>query len=211
MSRSVRSALAALVVVICAASYVHADAKDDIRQSGEKFAQALRDGDASTAHKYAITDDQSSKLLDAMANLTKSHKKMADAAIAKFGDEGKVLAGNSGPARSQPQQFTKNLNDADIQVNGDTATVTPKDQRGQQVIFKKDGGTWKLDMTQFPNREQMESQLPMWDKMATAMSETGDEITAGKYKTVQEARMGLVQKMMAAMGRTLPTAPRGQQ
>lgn len=208
MSRYVRSAAAALVVVICAASYAHADAKDDIKQSAESFAQALRTGDTAAAHKYAITDESTSKLLDGMTHLAKAHEKMADAAVAKFGDEGKSLAGN-GMARNQPQQFTKNLNDADIQVNGDTATVTPKDQRGQQVVFKKDGGTWKLDMMQFPNKEQMEKGLPFWDKMATVMSEVGDEIKAGKYNTVQDARTALGQKMMAAMRSMAPGAPGG--
>jgi hypothetical protein len=192
---------------------VHADAKDDIKQSAESFGKAVRTGDTAAAHKYAITDEQTSKLLDAMTHLTKAHQKMADAAVAKFGDEGKSLGGNN-MARNQPQQFTKNLNDADIQVNGDTATVTSKDQRGQQVVFKKDGGIWKLDMTQFPNKEQMQQGLPMWDKMATAMSEVGDEIKAGKYNTAQEAKTALGQKMIAAMRSMAPGAPgapRGQQ
>jgi hypothetical protein len=200
-------AAAALVFVACAAtmaSFARADAKEDIKSSAQSFAKALQAGDAAEAHKYAITNDQSSKLLDTMAHLTKAHKKMTDAAVAKFGDEGKTLMGGPNPAMRGPEQIAKDMNDADIQINGDTATITPKagqpGQPGQSVTFKKEKGVWKIDFTQFPNQERMQQGLPMMEKMSTVMSETGDDITAGKYKSVQEARMGFIQKMRAVIG-----------
>ena len=42
--------------------------------------------------------------------------------------------------------------------------------------------------------------LPMFDKMADAMTQVAGEIKDGKYASVQEARQALYQKMAAAFG-----------
>lgn len=206
MSRSLGGAAAVVLVLMVAGTWARADVKEELRTSAKAFSQALADGDSATAHKYAVTDDQSSKMLDTMTHITKAHKQLTEAAVAKFGDEGKSLMG--GPANmatAQNERITKDMEDADIQVNGDTATVVPKTNRGSKpVTFKKQGGLWKIDFTQFEQKDQMMRGLPMMEKMAGVFSETADEIKADKYKNVQEARQAMFQKMAAAMGRGGP-------
>lgn len=206
MSRQFRGAAAALVIVMCAGPHARAGDVEDIKQSGQAFAKAMQAGDAAEAHKYAVTDDQTSKVLDVWTRIVKANQRMSDAAAAKFGDEGKRMMG-PGMSNRGPQQVGKDMDNANIQVNGDTATVASKDGRGQPVTFKKDSGVWKLSLPDIPNKEQVVHQLPMMETMATAMSETGDEITAGKYKSVMEARQAFGMKMAAAMGRSAPGAP----
>ena len=96
--------------------------------------------------------------------------------------------------------------DADIEVNGDSATVTPK--TGKPVMFKKDGGEWKADFTELAHQDQVERGLPLMAKMASVMKETAGEIGDGKYDTAQAAKAGFHQKLAAAMG--FPTGPSGR-
>lgn len=200
--------LTALAIVACAASTARAGDKDDIKASGQAFAKAVQEGDVQEAHKYAITDDASSKFLDVLVSLTKARKNMTDAAVAKFGEPGKsVFAGRTNLSANGPDEIAKRMDSADIEIQGDTATVTPKNpapgQRGQSaqpMVFKKEDGTWKLDFTKFPNKDRMPQELPMMEKMSSAMNETADEIKSGKYATVQEARSGFIQKVRAAIG-----------
>ena len=64
----VASALLALAAVILAgaAASVRADAKDDIKESGAAFANALNKGDAKEAKKYVLPNPDSEKFIDAL-------------------------------------------------------------------------------------------------------------------------------------------------
>ena len=52
-------------------------------------------GDAATAKKHIISDEKSEKFLDTLVELVAARKKLTDAAVAKFGDEGKSIVGQS--------------------------------------------------------------------------------------------------------------------
>jgi hypothetical protein len=91
-----------------------------------------------------------------------------------------------------------NFEDAEINVTGDTATVTFKNAP-RPVVFKKDGGAWKIDFSEIAHQDQVERGLPIMEKMTTAMNDTAKDITDGKFATVQEAQAGLRQKMAAAI------------
>ena len=106
-----------------------------------------------------------------------------------------------GPSRGPqtPQYTAKDFDDAKIDVHGDTATVTSKNG-GKPVNFKKEGGTWKIDLAEAIPHQQLDRVVEMMPKMATAMNDTTSEIKDGKYQTVVEARRGLGQHMAAAMG-----------
>ena len=131
-----------------------ADDKDQIKQSIKTLAIAMKDGDGATARKYVVNDEISQKLIDMLAKITKASRDMQDAAVAKFGDEGKTLV--TGRMTSNAPHFDKDLDEANITVNGDTATVAPKDPtKGSEATFKKQDGTWKLDLQSMPHAEQL--------------------------------------------------------
>jgi hypothetical protein len=204
MPGTIRVALVAAIALLgCAASFAHADDAADIRASGKAFSQAMNKGDVAEARNHAITDEKTKKFLGVLVEISSATHKLTEAAVAKFGDEGKGIA-PQGRMGNNAQEIAKKMDEARIEVNGDTATVqAPDEKQGQQnqpVKFKKSGGAWKLDFTNIPHEDQLARGLPFMSKMATVMNETTADIKDGKYKTVEEAKAALHQKLAAALG-----------
>jgi hypothetical protein len=178
-----------------------ADDLSDIRASGKAFAQALHDGDVTTAKHYAVTDATTEKALDIMGEITKARKTLIDAAVAKWGDEGKNVA-VGGPNGAQTESVRTNFQDAKIEVKGDTAMVTSKDgQDSRPAYFKKEGGIWKIDLPKLANFASVTRLAPQSHMIADAFTATAAEIRDGKYKTVQDAKLGVRQNLAAAAQR----------
>ena len=113
-----------------------------------------------------------------------------DAGVAKFGPEGENLG------MGKQADFTKQLENAKVEENGDVATITASD--GKPLTLKKADGAWKVDFASMPSMDQAMKILPMMAKMAGASNELADEITAGKYATAADAKKAYGQKMMSA-------------
>jgi hypothetical protein len=204
VSITIRAALTAILVTGFLAACAKADDVADIKASGRAFVTAMHEGDIAEAKKHALTDEGSEKLLEVMVTMTKSRAVITDAAVAKFGDEGKTIVAQG----QTPGQLPRNYEDADIQVMGDTATVTPKS--GRPVKFKKDGD-WKVDFTALPNKEQLDKAVPMMTAMSSAMTETAAEIKDNKYSTLAQAKQAFHMKMAASLGiGGAPGAPGGR-
>lgn len=202
MVRSWHFLMLGAALAVGGGAFAHADDKGDIKANGKLFADALKKNDLETARKYVVTDEKSTKFLDAVLELSNAKNKLTDAAVAKFGEDGKKLAAGG----RTPVELARDFDEAEIAVNGDTAVVTPK--TGKPVNFKKDGGTWKINFSGVMDEGQMAQALPFMSKMATAMSETATEIKDGKYATVQDAQNGMRMKFAAAMGFGQGGAPR---
>jgi hypothetical protein len=198
MIKTVRTTLAAMVVIACTAAYARADDKENIKSVAKTFAKAMQDGDTATAKKHVLTDEKSEKFLNVMGELSSSKKKLTDAAVAKFGEEGKAIV-SQGPGLANATKMDHNIDDATIEVKRETAVLTSKETPGKPLNLKKDGGEWKVDFRAIASDTQMERGLPIMQKMATAMSETAADIRDGKYQTTQEAQTGLQQKIIATM------------
>src|SRR5579864_9433685 len=180
MSFVIRAAGAALVVLTCAA-IARADAESDIRKAGQAFSKAVAAGDGKAAKEHAVTDEKSANLLDAMAKFTGARTRLSEAAIAKFGDEGKTIAPPVGRGPAGGTQLQHNFDKARIEVDGDTAKVVTANG-AEPVKFKKEGGDWKIDLTKLPNLDRIQRSLPIMEKLAGAMDETASDIKDGKLK-----------------------------
>jgi len=190
----------AVVGVLLAAAVSRADDAADIRASARAFSQALSKGDTKTVRKYAFTDEAGGKFLDAVATQTGARKKLVDAAVDKFGPDGKTIDSQRS-AVSDLAEIDKQLEGSRIVVNGDAATVTSNN--GKPLKFKRDGGIWKIDFREtFNSRltQQIDQVVGVLNKRAGAMEKTAAEIKEGKYKTVDEAKTGLFQNIAAAIG-----------
>ena len=73
MSIAFRAALAAVVLMSVCAS-VRADDKDEIKESGAAFANALNKGDAREAKKHVLSDPDTEKFIDAMVPLSAARR-----------------------------------------------------------------------------------------------------------------------------------------
>jgi hypothetical protein len=157
------------------------------------FAKAMEDGDAAEAKRASTGGDP--QIIEAMAKMTGNMKKLHDASVAKFGDQGKSVAGGGGNGPDF-SEWSKKIDEANVKEEGDTATLTQKDG-GEPMKLKKVNGEWKVDTT--PLTGEMASMgTAMIDSMSKAAAETADDIKAGKYKTAQEAQEALGSKMMGS-------------
>jgi hypothetical protein len=193
---------AAATLVLFAGTHARADDVSDIKKSGKAFVEAVSAGDADGARKYALTDQDSDKFLDIMAEMSKSRKKLVDAAVAKFGDDGGKIVTGLGTMRGA-SQIIHDIDNAKIDVEGDTATVNSSGS-GRPVKFKKVGGTWKLDLTALSDFSKINQQAPMMHKISESYDQSAEEITKGKYSTLDEAKAGVRQNMMAAVRGSIP-------
>ena len=200
MSIAFRAALAA-VVLMSGAAFVRADDKDDIKKSGQAFAKALHEGNAKEAKTYTASGPTNEKFIDVLVPVTQASAKLTDASVAKFGDEGKtIIGGGRGPGAPQYSNSPKDFDDAQIDVQGNTAKVTPKTSGGKALTFKKEGGMWKVDVADTLTADQVDQIVAFMPQITTAMNQTTGEIKDGKYQNVADARQGFGRHVAAAMG-----------
>ena len=170
--------------------------------AAKNFATAMENGDADGAKRASTGADPA--MIDSMVKLAGNMKKLRDAAVSKFGDQGKDLLGSAGGADSM--DMAKKVDDADVKEDGDNATLTPK-SGGQPIKLKKISGEWKVDASELT---EMVSKMGggMFDSMSQAATDTASDINAGKFKTAQEAQQAFGSKMMsAAMTSHAPAGP----
>jgi hypothetical protein len=74
------------------------------------------------------------------------------------------------------------------------------------VKLKKDGGVWKVDLSQFPQKDQIVLQAPMLDTTGKVLAQAATDVSAGKYKSATEASQDVQQRMMAAMASMMKSA-----
>lgn len=205
MTTQLRSLIAALIVLGCTVSSVRADDKEQIKDSLKSLAKALSDGDAATAKKYVADVQNSGRVVELFASVSKAAKDLQEAAVAKFGEEGKtILGGDIGTTA-----FTSNLDQAEIAIDGDTATVTPTGKTQHPTQMKKEDGVWKLDFSKMPNVAAVARPSSPLAKSIPVIQELTSEIKDGKYASAQDAKTAYYQKLVAAMNQSRTGGPRG--
>jgi hypothetical protein len=214
------TATAILTLVIAARVQVAGAAEPNAstpKGAAEAFFKALEAGDTAKAKSLATGDEKQMKLLDLLAPLVGNFKKMEQAAIKKWGDEGKKLLQNEGAPGPSAFDIEGQLKDAKVEEKGDTATITPTkkdkdaDQPNEPTKLKKVGGSWKVDMGAIPNSEGMDD--PNAQKVLKGMGDVAaqmaSEIEQGKFKNVAEAKGAFEQKVMPLIFGALGNQPPG--
>lgn len=181
------------VIALFVAASVLVGCKGDLstpKGAAKAFANAMEKGDAEAAKRASTGGNPA--VVESMAKAMGSSKKLRDAAVAKFGDEGKNIMGQE---NNEMAELAKTVDESEVKEDGDNATLKPK--TGEPVKLKKINGEWKVDLT-----EMMATMgtmgTGMIDSMSKAASETADDIQAGKYKTMSEAQQAFGAKMVAA-------------
>jgi hypothetical protein len=191
-------AVAATVAAICAVLPMTVAAEVDLstpKAAAKTFGQGMSDGDIDQVKASVLADADQTKALEALVKVIANFKKVEEAAVAKFGEAGKTVA--SQQQMSVGEELAK-IDQSTETIDGDNATLTAPDSQ-EPLHLKKTDGQWKVDFSQMPGSDQIAQALPMIDAMAGAAGELSTEIAADKYKTADEAKNALGQKMMAAM------------
>ena len=197
--------------VLIAPIAARASAESDVKDAAKAFATGLGSGDADQAKQNASSDPNTVAIIDGLAPIVAASHKLHDAAVDKFGKDGERLTQNPGGTMSE---WSKRADQAVVKINGDNATLSapPTAQSGdkgstnaqaqtqpQPLHLKKQDGKWKVDLSDTPNAQAMKQQAPLFKAMAKAMTETADEVKAGKYQNVTQAQAALRQKTAAAI------------
>ncbi len=184
-----------LAALACCAALITAGCDgDDLstpKGAAQTFASAMESGDVETAKRASTGADP--KMIETMAKAMGSMKKLKEAAISKFGDEGKRITSDSGDL-----DLTRKVNEAEEKIEGDTATLTTKGDMGTPMKLKKIDGSWKVDGSEMAGPAAGMG-IAMFEAAAKAADELANEISAGKYKTADEAKTAMTQKMMGGM------------
>ena len=210
----------ALLTICVLAVAARASDETDVKEAAKAFANALSKGDAEQAKQHATADEVTVSIIVNLSPVVVASIRLHDAAVAKFGKEGEDLAPN--PAANMGD-WSKSAEQASAKVAGDVATLTPKPEPStkpgaaqepmQALRFRKQGGQWKVDLSNMSSAAQMKETAPRYKAIAQGMNQTADEINAGKYKDAKQATAGLQQNVTAALKSASPTgaAPgRGQ-
>lgn len=187
------------------ASVARADEPDRStpKKTGLSFAKALSAGDMETVHKVATGSDAEFALCKAMAETLQASKRLNDAAVKKFGDEGKL-------PKEMSMDIVADFESADEKIDGNTATLVMKGKADDQFppTFKKDGANWTLDLTNMDKDPASAGMAQMFSVMSKAMDTVTKNINDGKYKAFPEVMADLGAQMSAGAGAAAPpTAP----
>jgi len=192
-------AVAAMVAAMCAVLPIAAVAADtDLstpKGAAKAFGEGMSQGNFDAVKAAVLADEAQTKALEALVKVIANFKKVEEAAVTKFGEAGKTVA--SQQQMSIGEELAK-IDQAVEKIEGDTATLTSPGSQ-EPLHLKKADGQWKVDFAAMPGSDQIAQAVPMIDAMAGAAGELSEEITADKYKTADEAKNALGQKMMAAM------------
>jgi len=194
-------------LAICAAfafaAPTTARAEDKVDASTPKgaatgFFKAMERGDVAAAKAMAVGNEKQLGLLDTLVPVVQGFKQLENAAVKKWGEEGRKALTQQGGAGSL--DFNEQLKNAREDVTGDTATITPvdaKDTKKDPMKLKKVEGKWKLDMASIP-AEGIDD--PSTTKILKAMGEvarsTATEIDAGKYADPAAAKKAMSEKIL---------------
>jgi hypothetical protein len=158
------------------------------------FAKAVQDGDKAGVRAVCIGNDEELKAMESMAGAMGAIKKFRTACDDKYGKDN--LLTKNFPA---DQNLTAEAEKAEFKVEGDIAKSIPKpgeDQKDQATLKKVDG-KWKIDVASI-GKDKL-AQAGQMAKIGKVLEDFAAEITAGKYKTVEEAAIAMGPKMQEAM------------
>jgi hypothetical protein len=96
----------------------------------------------------------------------------------------KQMGEGMGEGRKKMAEAIKNVEDATVKTEGDTATMEIKGEK-KPLKFKKIGGGWKVDITSIPDLPP-ESEVAKMKKMFGVMDKVADDVKSGKIKTQEQ-------------------------
>jgi hypothetical protein len=181
-------AVAAVAVVLGVGGCGRSDGKVQAdlttpRSAATVFTKALEAGDAETAKSAAYGGGLEIEWVEAMAQAMSGMRQLVATTQAKFGGEAESLV-----AGKQTLKMSNTLADAEIQINGDRATIIPTSGDGVKIPMKRIDGNWKIDiglMTRGEDISYIVKELRALGEIAPKISR---DVEAGKFTTVTEIR-----------------------
>lgn len=182
---------AALIVssTVCS-TLARAEEKPDLstpKKAATAFARAVQRGDMAAVRTVSIGEEEDYKIIESLAHLIDAGGKLQDAAVAKFGEPGRQAT------QDVQSDFARHVEQGEEHIDDQTASIGGRDRQDPLRLKKAEGG-WKVDLSTFRQREQLQSIVP---KILKVMTDATAGIQSGKYKTAQEVHEALQQQVSA--------------
>jgi len=165
------------------------------KSSAKSFYEAMTNADSAAMRDCLVIEgaDQE-QLAKAFIDVILSGRKLAEAAKEKFGASGDKLA--SGAISREDASAIDAGSEFD---DGDTATLTIKDARPMK--FRKTASGWKLILIDFAaqKKDSLPEQIKLLTSLSSAMNDTADDISAGRFPTSADAEAAIQQRFSEVM------------
>jgi hypothetical protein len=203
--RYARSGAAVCVAMVMTfVSVVRADEPDAStpKKAAVAFAKAVVAGDMATAKTLATGTEAEFAIVKSMSDMAGGLKRLEDAAVKKFGTDGKLPPGMG-------MDPVGDMESAEEKIDGDKATLILKSKPDSKnpPTLKKDGDDWKLDLSTLSKDPQNAAMVPLVPAMVKALDTVTKNIGDEKYKTPVELYTDLGQQLTAALTPAAPTEP----
>lgn len=146
------------------------------------FCKAVSAGDMDKVHALSTGTDREFSLVKMLSEATQAAGKFHDAVTKKFGDQSKFFD-------DLQLDMTKDVETAEIKMDGDTATLVMKknpDDKNPPTL-KKDGSGWKMDLTNLDkDPETTAAGMRMLPSMAKVFNKMAKNVSDDKYKTFDD-------------------------
>ena len=189
--------LGTILIVITTGSAFAAVDLSSPKSTAKSFYEAMGNADSSAMRDCLLVDgDRQQKLADAFLEVILSGKKLSDAAHEKFGASGDKLA-----AGSITHEDATQIDQARETDSGDDATLVISNAR-RPLKFQKTSGGWKLVLLDYAGAkpETLDDQIKVLASLASAMNDTADDISAGRFPTPADAEAAIQQRFSEVMG-----------
>jgi hypothetical protein len=165
------------------------------KKAATAFALALQRGDFGAVKSVTTGSESDYKLMETLSAMTAASNKVHDAAISKFGEEGRKIA--AAISTGDPEKIPLEIEASEERVSGDSALIIAKGTpEANAVKLTKVGGEWKVDLAHYPLKEKLVQQSPMFDATAKLFTQIAGDLSAGKYHSALEAGQDIQQRLM---------------
>lgn len=174
----------------------------DVRKIMTTFLTDISNGDSDGAKALTIPNQDTNTQIDLQTHLLSTLGKLADAAQAKYGVGGRLLV--AGMQAGLKSGFTAALTTMQIEVSGDTATVSSRPNDPSPMTLKRVEGAWKIAPPSISPAN--DSQFQQMQKFSDGLDKLLADVNAGTYADAA-AFVAAFQKVAADAGLPVPGVP----
>jgi len=151
------------------------------------FAHDMDAGDAAAAKEVSFGGENELRLIDAMTAMTRSHRRLVAAAVAKFGKRGKELGGSYAEPGLEAM-----VRRSALTVDGETAVVREKPGVIFLKLWKSPGGQWKIDVAGCMADYAID-EIRALERASHIADKAADEVGTGLYASVDDVKSAMTE------------------
>jgi len=199
-------ALSLAAVLVITASVHAAGDEEAIKQAYVTYLQARIDRDIPAAQAASTGDDLAKQFLELDIQRQSYTRR-----VLKVGTQLKMSTTNPAATMPEPPKISAAklgdalLKDAQIDIQGDTATVTPKNAK-KGFGFKRENGVWKADLYQWQGPAITPELVKEYKENVPLLGELADRADKGEFKSSADLERAMQQMEMAVRAKHRPTS-----